>query len=193
MCVSVSGSVGPAGPARCPVSAGSRHPAPARGPTGAVRSSRGQVNRRMGTEAGELWQRVRPRTQASPRSRGPGWPPDVRRISPAGRARPLMPASAGRRSGEGSGQHQSRSRAPWGWRCPVQPLHCRAGASCSVAQSGWGHLRETGPLCPSCSRGSGHLGQFLGGRLLPAVCQLRRQKHQMQTLVLSPAVCVSCA
>lgn len=84
------------------------------------------------------------------------------------------------------GQCRSRSGAPWGWRCPGRPQHGRAGASCSVALSSWGHLRETGPLGPSCSLGSRHLGQ------LPAVYQLCCQKHQMQTLVLSPVVCVSC-
>lgn len=169
LCAPVSRSTAPAGPARCPVSAGSRHPAPVRGPTGAVRSSRG--HRRVGTEAGVLQQRARPRTQASPRSQGPGRPPDVGAFP--------QPAGPG-------GQCRSRSGAPWGWRCPGRPQHGRAGASCSVALSSWGHLSETGPLGPSCSLGSRHLGQ------LPAVYQLCCQKHQMQTLVLSPIVCVSC-
>lgn len=150
LCAPVSRSTAPAGPARCPVSAGSRHPAPVRGPTGAVRSSRG--HRRVGTEAGVLQQRARPRTQASPRSRGPGRPLDVRCISPASSPRravsvqersPLgveVPRAAPAWQGWGlmlSGSEQlgtlkrdraprptlqSRVKAPWPAACCVPPV-----------------------------------------------------------------------
>lgn len=133
LCAPVSRSAVPAGPARCPFSAG-------------------------------------PRTQASPGSRVQGGP----RMSGAF----PQPASPG-------GQRQSRSGAPWGWGCPGQSRHGEAGARCSVAQRNWGHLGETGPLCPSRSLGSRHLGQP------PAVRLLCYQKQQTQTLVLSPAVRVS--
>lgn len=105
---------------------------------------------------------------------GPGQPPDVRCISPASKSR--RAASVQERSPLGVGV--PRAIPAWrGWGLMLS-------GSEKLGTLG-GETGDTGPLCPSRSLGSRHLGQP------PAVRLLCYQKQQTQTLVLCPAVRVS--
>lgn len=125
-----------------------------------------QVHRWVGTQAGVLQQRARPRTQASPRSRGPGRSPDVRCISPAGKSR--RAASV-------------QERKPLGVGVP--------GAA--PAWQGWGLMLGGSEQLGTLEGDGAPLPKLQSRGQLPAVCLLCYQKHQTQTLVLSPAACVS--